>query len=52
MEVRIVIKLVKSIPQKYFGVFKIEKWPEDLGEFIVRVMRDWWFRKDIYVFAY
>jgi hypothetical protein len=45
MELGVVIKPMKSVAQKYFGIFKVEKWPEDLDEFIVRVMRDWWIRK-------
>jgi len=48
----VIIKPVKSIVQKYFGVFKIEKWYEDLDEFIIKVMRDWWSGKDMYAFAY
>ncbi|MCC6018008.1 MAG: AbrB/MazE/SpoVT family DNA-binding domain-containing protein [Candidatus Verstraetearchaeota archaeon] len=41
----IVVKPAKPVAQKYFGVFKVEKWPEDLDEFIVRAMKDWWSRK-------
>jgi AbrB family looped-hinge helix DNA binding protein len=38
----IIIEPVESIADKYYGAFKIEKWPEDLDEFIVKVMRKWW----------
>jgi AbrB family looped-hinge helix DNA binding protein len=38
----IIVEPVESIADKYYGVFKIEKWPEDLDDFIVQVMRRWW----------
>jgi AbrB family looped-hinge helix DNA binding protein len=34
----IIIKPVESIADKYYGAFKIEKWPENLDEFIVKVI--------------
>jgi AbrB family looped-hinge helix DNA binding protein len=44
-EKSIVIEPLESIADKYFGVFKITQWPEDLDEFVVEVMRKWWFQK-------
>ncbi|MBS7612390.1 AbrB/MazE/SpoVT family DNA-binding domain-containing protein [Candidatus Bathyarchaeota archaeon] len=41
----IMIEPLKSIADKYFGAFKIMKWPEDLDEFIIEVVRKWWSRK-------
>ena len=38
----IVIEPVESIADKYYGAFKIEKWPENLDDFIIQVMRKWW----------
>ncbi len=39
---KIVLKPIKSIADKYFGVFKVENWPEDLDEFLVKeVTRRW-----------
>jgi AbrB family looped-hinge helix DNA binding protein len=38
----IIIESVESIADKYYGVFKIEKWPGDLDDFIVQVMKRWW----------
>ena len=39
---KIVLKPVKSIADEYFGVFKVEKWPKDLDEFLVKeVTRRW-----------
>jgi AbrB family looped-hinge helix DNA binding protein len=38
----IVIEPVESIADKYHGAFKVERWPEDLDDFIVKVMRGWW----------
>ena len=44
-EERIVIEPTKPNSEKYFGVFKIERWPRDLDEFIVEAMRRWWLQK-------
>jgi AbrB family looped-hinge helix DNA binding protein len=41
----IIIEPVESIADKYYGAFKIEKWPEELDEFIVKVMKKWWTQK-------
>jgi len=41
-EKAIIVEPVESIADKYYGAFKIEKWPEDLDDFIVQVMRRWW----------
>jgi len=38
----IVIEPVESIADKYYGAFKVERWPEDLDDFMARVMREWW----------
>ena len=38
----IVIEPVESIADKYYGAFEIEKWPDELDDFIVEVMRRWW----------
>jgi len=39
---RIVIQPLKSVADKYFGAFKVGEWPDDLDEFVVKVMREWW----------
>jgi len=41
-EKAIIVEPVESIADKYYGAFKIEKWPEDLDDFIAQVMRRWW----------
>ncbi|MGC8998205.1 MAG: AbrB/MazE/SpoVT family DNA-binding domain-containing protein [Candidatus Bathyarchaeia archaeon] len=41
----IIIEPLEPIADKYFGVFMIAKWPENLDEFVVEVMRKWWTRK-------
>jgi len=38
----IIIEPIGSIADKYYGAFKIEKWPEHLDEFILEVTRKWW----------
>lgn len=44
-EKSIVLEPVEPVADKYFGAFRVAKWPEDLDEFVVGVMRDWWSRK-------
>jgi len=41
----IIIEPLEPIADKYFGAFKITRWPEDLDEFVVKVMRKWWTQK-------
>lgn len=41
----IIIEPVKPIAEKYFGAFKVTKWPEDLDEFLVEATRRWWLQK-------
>lgn len=41
----IIIEPIEPIADKYFGAFKITKWPEDLDEFVIEVMRKWWSQK-------
>ncbi len=41
----IVIEPVESVADKYYGAFKVDKWPEDLDDFMARVLREWWSRK-------
>lgn len=39
---KIILKPIKSVADEYFGVFKVESWPEDLDEFLVKeVTRRW-----------
>ena len=42
----IVMEPLESIAVKYFGAFKISRWPEDLDEFIVEVTKKWWMAQD------
>ncbi len=41
----IIIEALEPIADKYFGAFKVAKWPEDIDEFIVEVMRRWWLQR-------
>ncbi|MGO8805355.1 MAG: AbrB/MazE/SpoVT family DNA-binding domain-containing protein [Candidatus Bathyarchaeia archaeon] len=38
----IIIEPSESIAEKYFGIFTISKWPEDLDEFVTEATRKWW----------
>ncbi|MEM2791262.1 MAG: AbrB/MazE/SpoVT family DNA-binding domain-containing protein [Thermofilaceae archaeon] len=42
---RIVIEPLESIADKYFGVFEIAAWPEDMDELITEAVRRWWSRR-------
>lgn len=38
----IIIEPAEPVADKYYGAFKVEKWPEDMDEFIGEVMQKWW----------
>jgi AbrB family looped-hinge helix DNA binding protein len=33
----VIIEQIESIADKYFGIFKVIQWPEDLDEFVAEV---------------
>ncbi|RLE76119.1 MAG: AbrB/MazE/SpoVT family DNA-binding domain-containing protein [Thermoprotei archaeon] len=39
---KITIEPLESTADEYFGVCKVEKWPENLDEFIMEALRKWW----------
>ena len=39
---RIIIEPLKPVSDRYFGMFKVERWPEDLDDFIVEAVKRWW----------
>ncbi len=43
---RLVLEPLKSIAEEFYGVFKVDRWPDDLDEFVVEVMREWWRKGD------
>ncbi len=38
----IIIEPTEPVADKYYGAFKITKWPEDMDEFITEVIKKWW----------
>ena len=42
----IIMEPLESIADKYFGAFKVSRWPKDLDEFLVEVARRWWIAQD------
>ena len=42
----IVLEPLGSIADRYFGAFKVSRWPEDLDEFVVGVAGRWWITQD------
>ncbi|MCX8189446.1 MAG: AbrB/MazE/SpoVT family DNA-binding domain-containing protein [Nitrososphaeria archaeon] len=41
-EKSIIIEPFEPVADKYFAVFKISKWPEDLDDFVNEVIGKWW----------
>lgn len=41
-EKSIIMEPLEPFADKYFGAFQIDKWPEDLDEFAVEVIKKWW----------
>ena len=41
-EGRICIEPLGSVADRYYGAYRVEKWPEDLDEFLVEALRTWW----------
>lgn len=33
----VIIEPIESVADKYFGIFKVNRWPEDLDEFVAEV---------------
>jgi AbrB family looped-hinge helix DNA binding protein len=38
----ITMEPLEPVADKYYGAFKIAKWPENMDEFIVEVIKKWW----------
>ena len=38
----VVMEPTEPIAEKYYGAFKITKWPEDMDEFVLEVIKKWW----------
>lgn len=41
-EKSILIEPLEPVADKYYGAFQIDRWPNDLDEFIAEVMNEWW----------
>jgi len=39
---KIVVEPLESVADKYYGAFKIDRWPEDLDHFLVEAVKKWW----------
>jgi AbrB family looped-hinge helix DNA binding protein len=38
----IIMEPLEPVADKYYGAFKVTKWPENIDEFIVEVIKKWW----------
>ncbi|MCW4044524.1 MAG: AbrB/MazE/SpoVT family DNA-binding domain-containing protein [Candidatus Bathyarchaeota archaeon] len=38
----IIIEPLEPVADKYYGAFKIDKWPANIDEFTVEVTKQWW----------
>jgi len=41
-EKTIIIELAEPVADKYYGAFKVEKWPENMDEYVGEVMQKRW----------
>ena len=41
-EKTIIVQEIQPVADKYYGAFKIAKWPENMDEFIVEAVKKWW----------
>jgi AbrB family looped-hinge helix DNA binding protein len=41
-EKTIMMEPLEPVADKYFGAFKVTRWPENMDEFLVEVIREWW----------
>ncbi len=41
----IIIEPLESIAERCFGIFKVERWPEDIDEFLTEAIRKWLLEK-------
>jgi len=39
---RVIIRPHEPVAEEYYGVFKIEEWPEDLDDYMSEALRNWW----------
>jgi AbrB family looped-hinge helix DNA binding protein len=38
----IIMEPLKPVADKYYGAFKVTRWPENMDEFVVEVIKQWW----------
>lgn len=38
---KIIIEGLEDVAKRYYGFFKVDKWPKDLDEFLVEAVKKW-----------
>ena len=38
----IMMEPLEPVADKYYGAFKVTRWPENMDEFMVEVIKQWW----------
>lgn len=38
----IIIRLMEPVADKFYGVFKVNRWPVDMDNFLVEAINKWW----------
>ena len=38
----IILEPVEPVADKFFGAFKVTKWPENIDDFTAEVLQKWW----------
>ncbi len=41
---KIVLEPLRDIADSYYGIIDVKKWPQDLDEFLVKAIQEWWKR--------
>ena len=44
---KVIVEPLGSVADKFFGYFKVEKWPKDLDEFVAEAIKKWWLGKSM-----
>lgn len=39
---RVILRPLKPVSDRFYGAFKVERWPEDLDEYASEALKDWW----------
>lgn len=44
---KIIVESKGSVADKFFGCFKVKRWPKNLDEFVSEAVRKWWLKENM-----